>query len=827
MFSHLRISRYLLRELVAPILLSLALYMFVLLMNHLFLVAEKSLSKNLGFDLTLRLLVIGIPPLFVLATPMAVLLGTMIALGRLSSDNEWVALQGAGQGLGVLLRPVLIAGLVGASVSFGVYGYLVPRANYVSRSLGAQVLFSSNLASDLKPREFYDLRQGAVMFVEDIRADVTERRLRGVLLIHPDEKAGTTQLVMAKEGDLYPAPDRSGALLVDLFDGERLGFQRSADSNYQFTSFKRAARRRLEPPPFLRAMLEAPNKGVRDYSIQELWGEYREAKANHLKVVEEVETSSAPEGSGTGKLMVSGRRLGAAEVELHQRFALPLACLVLSILALPLAITRVRSGKGAGFAMSLIVILIYRVIFVLTRNQASMGKLSPAVGVWAANGVILIWAAIALWRLRRRELRETLFSRALAWAWGSVSSIVGRLGRRKKLHQGTDADPERSRTAEARDELASLGGTSTRFVGRLDRYVGLAYLRVLGFALASAYLIFGLVELQRLMEGVIESKQPVSLVGSYFRYFVPTVLQDVLPIACLVGAVVGFTLLARSSELIAMMASGVGLRRATYPVIGATILLCALLFLVQDRIAPVANRKAETIKDQIYERAPKTHGLPVAGRWGFGPEGKRLFHYRVFDPKVREFRELSVFTLDRETPRVLDHRYAAKARWSNGAWDIDGGWYRTFSPDTFERFDGSYRLELQLPRDWIEKQMKKMDSDLPRQLSVVELRDEIEKLNASGYDSTRLNVAYHEKYAKSTTPLVMVLLGLPFAFKVGRRGSLYGIGVALLLVLVYWAIFAVFNALGLETILTPAIAAWTPNVMFGLIGTYLLLYVKT
>jgi lipopolysaccharide export LptBFGC system permease protein LptF len=73
----------------------------------------------------------------------------------------------------------------------------------------------------------------------------------------------------------------------------------------------------------------------------------------------------------------------------------------------------------------------------------------------------------------------------------------------------------------------------------------------------------------------------------------------------------------------------------------------------------------------------------------------------------------------------------------------------------------------------------------------------------------------------------MVLLGLPFAFKVGRRGSLYGIGVALLLVLVYWAVLAIFNALGLETLLDPRVAAWAPNVLFGLLGVYLMLYIKT
>ncbi len=73
----------------------------------------------------------------------------------------------------------------------------------------------------------------------------------------------------------------------------------------------------------------------------------------------------------------------------------------------------------------------------------------------------------------------------------------------------------------------------------------------------------------------------------------------------------------------------------------------------------------------------------------------------------------------------------------------------------------------------------------------------------------------------------MVLLGLPFAFRVGRRGSLYGIGVALLLVLVYWATYAIFNALGLESLLDARAAAWAPNALYALLGVYLMLYVRT
>ncbi len=116
---------------------------------------------------------------------------------------------------------------------------------------------------------------------------------------------------------------------------------------------------------------------------------------------------------------------------------------------------------------------------------------------------------------------------------------------------------------------------------------------------------------------------------------------------------------------------------------------------------------------------------------------------------------------------------------------------------------------------------------MAQQMSVAELREEIDTLGSSGYDITRLKVDYHRKWAHPLAPLVMIMLGLPFAFKVGRRGSLYGIGVALLLVLVYWATMATFNALGLQAVLDPIIAAWTPNILFGLVGLYLMLFIKT
>ena len=108
-------------------------------------------------------------------------------------------------------------------------------------------------------------------------------------------------------------------------------------------------------------------------------------------------------------------------------------------------------------------------------------------------------------------------------------------------------------------------------------------------------------------------------------------------------------------------------------------------------------------------------------------------------------------------------------------------------------------------------------------MSFLDLRQHILRMRNRGYDTTQLRVALYEKLAFPTSPLVMLLIGLPFAFRAGRRGSLYGLGIALALVIVYWSSFAVASALGQIGILPPVLAAFSPNALFALAGSYFFL----
>jgi LPS export ABC transporter permease LptG/LPS export ABC transporter permease LptF len=819
-FPH-RVTRYVLRELFTPTVLGLLLWTFFLLMNHFFVVAEKALSKDLGWELTLRLFLAGVPNLMVLAIPMAVLLGSLIGVGRLSADHELVALQSAGASPWRILRPLLIHGLGASLVCFAIYAWVVPRSNYALRNLRGEVLFASNLASDLQPRVFYNDLPNVVLYVDDIRGGERER-LQGVLLIETNRKTRTDDLILARSGDLYPDPDRSGDLILDLYNGVAHSYRHDSPDNYRVARSFTYFQKRVEAASYLERLLSPPDKVVQDFTPGELVAELREAKARLAST-----ESAAERGEGRpSDLLLARTRRDRALIELHQRLALPLASFFFAILALPLGITRVRSGKGAGFALSLLVILVYWASFTFARDQALRGHIPAILGPWSANLIIVPWAVWGLARLGRppRDSRGPLHW--LGWALSGLAALVRR-------RRGAAAPPLLNTGGEtsADAELTELGGTSNRFIGRLDQYIGTQYLRLLVFSIAATYLVYALVETKNLLDGALKAQQPLSLILSYFKYFPPGVLQLVLPISCLVAAVITFTLLTRTGELTAIKAVGISMRRATVPVLALTALMSAVLFLVQDRIAPVSNRRAQEIKDRLMGRAPRTYGPAINGAWAFGPEGRRLYHARLYDPVKEEFQALRVFSLDREEPRVEDHLFAETARWKNGAWELANSWYRAFprdGTDVFEFHGEGQRVELE-PPDYFSRRHSPLGTGakLPEELTLAELDQQIESLENSGYEITQLRVAYFGKIAQSVTPLVMVLLGLPFAFRVGRRGSLYGVGVALILVLAYWATFAIFNALGLETMLDPWVAAWAPNILFSLLGVYLMLYIKT
>jgi lipopolysaccharide export LptBFGC system permease protein LptF len=112
-------------------------------------------------------------------------------------------------------------------------------------------------------------------------------------------------------------------------------------------------------------------------------------------------------------------------------------------------------------------------------------------------------------------------------------------------------------------------------------------------------------------------------------------------------------------------------------------------------------------------------------------------------------------------------------------------------------------------------------------MNYAELRRYIDELKTSGYNVTEHEVELHRKLAFPLVTLVMTLIAVPFAVTTGKRGAMYGIGVGIVLALVYWTIISVFAAFGASGLMSPTLAAWAPNLLFGAAALYLLLTVRT
>jgi LPS export ABC transporter permease LptG/LPS export ABC transporter permease LptF len=795
-----RLTLYILSELGTATFAGIAVWTLILMMNDFFFIARLAIQKDLGMATMFQMLFLEIPSFLVLAIPIGTLLGSLIAIGRLSADGEIVAFQSSGLGPFDLARPMAVHGLIALCGALSIYVFLQPWASYELRGMKGRILTARNVSTEIKPRVFFDALPPYVLFVDEIPPGTQGILERTILYQAPESgRPGSEQLILAKHATIGPA-DVPGRLRLVFKDGVVHSFRSGDPDSYRSWQFDSFAPGPIVLPAWMQASDQRPDKVVTDMTPKELWREFRAARAD-------VESP------------LRGYRVRSAAAEAHRRLALPFASLVFALLALPLGVSRARSGKGAGFALSLGIVLAYWMVFTVGLEQAREGRVPVAVGVWSGNVLVLAWAIVA-YVLMRAPARTPRWTRLLERASRGLSAGVASLFRGRK----------RSREKSAL-EVSIFRPRGFRFASVLDRYIGSLYLRMLSLALAATYLIFSLVELKGLIDAVVERKQPAILVLRYFKYFIPGALILTLPFAAMIAAVLAVTLLSRHGELTAFKASGLSVRRICVPIVFITLLLCGGVHLIQERIAPETNRRAQAVKDQIQGRNPRTYGWSPSGRWTFGGAG-RLYHYRLFDSQSLRFQGLSVFRVDLAAARVLEQWFCVSARWNGHAWDAEKGWYRAFpepgSVGDYKRFDHEEITVFDLPENFTRQERTLLaGNDMPEQTSIADLDVQIDGLAKSGYDTTRLRVEYWQKTAAVATPLVTVLLGLPFAFKVGRRGSMYGVGVGLGLAIVFWATAAIFNALGLETILPPLLAAWSPNVVFAAVGVYLLLYAPT
>jgi len=335
-------------------------------------------------------------------------------------------------------------------------------------------------------------------------------------------------------------------------------------------------------------------------------------------------------------------------------------------------------------------------------------------------------------------------------------------------------------------------------------------------------LVFTLFEL---LGDIMRNKVPTSVVAEYLLNVTPYLLYNVSPLVMLLAVLVTFGIMQRSNEITAIKATGTSIYRIVAPVIVASSVFAIGLFFADQFYLPHTNKVQEALHNQIKGKPAQTYLRPDR-KWIFG-QNNDIYYYQFFDPDKDTFGNVTIFQLDKASFTITRRVHADRAHWADNLnrWVYEQGWVRTLNVSAM----GDYRpFEVSTFPDFAEtpayfkKEVKQYN-----EMNYEELHRYIRDLQQSGFDVVRLRMQLHEKLSYPLITLIMSVLAIPFSISTGKRGAITGVAVAVLIAVVFIVVTRFFEAMGNQSLLPPALAAWSPDLIFVLVGGYLILKVPT
>lgn len=793
------LDRYIIRETLGPFVIALLVFTFILLIPYIVELAESMIAKGVPWPMLLQAMATLVPQALGVTIPMALLISLLVALGRLSGDREIVVMMACGVSPYRLLRPVMILGLATWAVTSWVMLEAIPTANQRFRELSVKIA-QDRAEQEVRPRVFFEDFPNMVLYVRN--ATGAGAGWEGVLAADTRNPAQPELFVAAKGRMLVDREKQTIQMLLE--DGTKHRTSQTDPTFYEVSRFKSTLVTLNPESVFPRT---GPAPGDREMSVAQLRERIAELDAKGVSTHNPI-------------------------MEIHKKFSIPIACFVFALVGLALGVSNRKDGKMASFVVGIGVIFIYYVVMFTAQSMTKGKMMPPWLAMWVPN-ILLGGAGALMLVLRSRSadqpIRITLPALPRpAWLMRLFSrtetdAAAGTLA--AGTTSGAPAIPRRGVVLVIRVPQFSLPRPSL-----LDMYVGKLYLRILGMAAAGMAGLFYIATFIDLSDKVFKGEATMGMVLGYLWWETPQFLYYILALAVLLSALVTIGLLTKNSELIVMRACGVSLYRTSAPLLIFALTASGILFGLEERVLAVTNRRAEQLKHLIKGGSPQTFDV-LNRKWLVGPHGE-VFHYIFYNPRERQLNGLSIFEFDEERQQLSRRVYASQATFDRDAseaaaapvWQAQGGWARDFSARAdvarFQPFDKS-TLDLEPPEYFV------TEAPEPDRMNFGQLRRYIDDLRVSGYHLLEHEVALQRKLAFPLVTLVMTLIAVPFAVTTGRRGAMYGVGIGIVLALVYWTMISVFAAFGAAAIMPPALAAWAPNLLFGATAAYLLMTVRT
>jgi LPS export ABC transporter permease LptF/LPS export ABC transporter permease LptG len=779
------LTRYILREVSSHALIGAAIFTFVLFTRDLGRILELVVRASATLPSIAEIFFYTVPLARTYTIPMSVLVGILIGLSRLAADSEITAMRASGMGVWNFGRIVAIFVAAAWLLALGNSVYVAP---WSLASLGhlEEQLKGSQVSFEVQPRVFYEGFPKLVLYVQDVHSAQGGAVWKGVFLADISD-ASNPRITLAKEGILVP--EGQDRLHLHLVNGSSHETDPAHADHYQISSFEQT------DIPIELPSTESKSDEQLPYKAMGTWALHDRA---------------ASVDPPTARLYL---------IEFHNRFALPTACLVLAMVGIPLGLSSKKSGKSGGFVLTIVLVFVYYFISLIGVSLAKQGRVPPGFGAWLANIVFFAAALFLLWQAERRPLS---FS-AIRLAWKRKETPAnGATNERRRWRRDTNAFER----ASTRRRVFSAS-----FPTLIDDYVLRDFFIYLGM-IVSAFLVLLLVfTLFELLGDILRNQTPALVVAAYLLNVAPYLLYSVAPLIMLLAVLITFGLMNRSNEITAIKATGTSVYRIVTPVLCAAAILASGLFFADQFYLPHTNKRQEALHNMIKGKPPQTYLRPDR-RWIFG-QNNDIYYYQFFDADRDQFANLSIFQIDRATFAITRRIHADRAHWADrthwadsmGRWIFEQGWQRSLRSAAiadYHTFDVSTFPELGEEPSYFKKEVKQYS-----EMNYEELRRYIRDLQQSGFDVVKLRVQLYRKLSYPLVTLIMAVIAIPFSMSAAKKGAITGVAVAVGIAVVYTVVSRVFEAMGDISQLPPALAAWSPDLIFALVGSYLILKIPT
>src|ERR1700722_13151329 len=767
-----------------------ALFSFVLFLQRVGKLFEILVRSSAPPATVAHLFVLAIPFTLSFTMPLGVLVGVLIALSRMSSDGEIIAMRAAGVPSRKVIPPVLVFATLAMLVTASASLWLTPYATWKTYKVLNQ-LVAAELTSEVQPQVFDEGFPNRILYISDVTPG-SLNQWRNVFI------ADTTPVEEQKktdhdQGDGPTVTVAPHAIAVPDVPHNQIQLFLQHGVVYDVGK---------DPKEYYRKSVSSGAQVLEATKPNEV----------HAKGYTEIDTIPLYRLAYHDKTLDRDNVI-QARIELHQRLALPPACFLLALIGIPLGISSRKGGKSGAFVMTVALAFVYWIGLIAANGLAKQQKLPVGVAMWIPNAVFAVVGVFLLTRMERPGDRD-LIGTLTGWVAAIWSGLRGKLP-----------------AAAAQVRSRSRGWRMFLIPQVVDRYVLKSFLfwfllLLIGFVMMThVYTFFDL------LSDIVKNNIAMTRVFTYLFFLTPQLIFDSAPMSVLVAVLITFGILTKHNEITAMKASGVSLYRLGVPVLGAALLMSGALFAIEHYYVPDANRKQDAIRKEIKGKPVQTYLHPDR-HWVFDPGSKndtKVFSFKNIDGAQKLMSRPQVFELDPANFHIIKHISAEKARWSATlqTWVFENGWSRQDPGGRhlkFASFAGQTATfpELDERPDYFLQEVLQ-----DQQMNYQQLAGYIRELQRSGIDTITLQVSFYRKFALPLFALVMALISVPFAFLAGNKGAMAGVGVSFTIAIAYWTLGKLFEQLGDVNLLPAALAAWSPDVIFAMAGLYFFTRMRT